>query len=242
MGKFRYQQGASATSPRRNEIWLVVDRDKKHDVKHQQFDNSVQGGTRVCIVVSNDIINTQSKDVEIVYTTTKHKTDIPTHFHVDSTPEPSIVLCEQVVTVPKKNLVRCYGSLSMKEKTELDRCLKISLDLYKTDVRNKEKQKSGKIPRRNEIWDIKDGKQCVIISNNTGNTYSPIVEIVYLTEEKAVTPTHFKTESNSESESLTGLCNRIMTIAKSDLVKRQRELTENEVARINRCIKISLAM
>lgn len=118
-------------TPRRGEIWLAIDREKKHNGKEQDktYENSVQGGTRVCVVVSNDMGNLHAPVVEIVYTTTKQKNDLPTHFPVKSTPEPSTVLCEQIMTVNKNDLKTYYGSLTMKEKCQLDRCLKISLGL-----------------------------------------------------------------------------------------------------------------
>lgn len=43
-------------TPRRGEIWLIVDRDKKHDKneQNQEYDSSVQGGTRMGVIVSNN--------------------------------------------------------------------------------------------------------------------------------------------------------------------------------------------
>lgn len=114
--------------PRRGEIWLAIDRDDKDDGK-QKFDSSVQGGTRTCVIVSNNDGNTFSSVVEVVYTTTKNKTNLPTHFKVDSTPEPSTVLCEQIMTIPKKDLKKYYGTLFADEIPKLDRCLKVSLGL-----------------------------------------------------------------------------------------------------------------
>lgn len=90
---------------------------------------SVQKGTRPCIIVSNDIGNTYAPIVEIVYMTTADKPNIPTHFVTESAPRRSVVLCEQVMTVPKKDLREFYGKLTMKEKVQLDRCLRISLGL-----------------------------------------------------------------------------------------------------------------
>lgn len=123
---------APKRTPMRGEIWLVVDRDRKHDTNKEDvnaFGDSVQGGTRYCIVVSNNTGNYHSPVVEVVYVTTKLKNDLPTHFDVMSTPKPSTVLCEQVMTVSKKDLRQYYGTLTSDEIKELNKCLRISLGL-----------------------------------------------------------------------------------------------------------------
>lgn len=118
-------------NPRRGEIWLVIDRNEKHNGKEfeREFENSVQGGTRTCVIVSNNTGNMQSPNVEIVYTTTKKKSELPTHFFTESTPKPSTVQCEAVMTVSKNNLVKYYGTLTREEMSRLDKCLKISLGI-----------------------------------------------------------------------------------------------------------------
>lgn len=122
---------AMQKTPRRGEIWLAVDRDKKHNGREEEkvYKDSVQGGTRICIVVSNDTGNRHAPVVEVVYTTTRQKNELPTHFLADSTPEPSTVLCEQIMTVAKKDLTICYGALTANETSQLNKCLRVSLGL-----------------------------------------------------------------------------------------------------------------
>ena len=130
--KFRSQTGTTMYSnPRRGEVWLAIDRNEKHNGKEseREYENSVQAGTRTCIVVSNNTGNTHSPNVEVVYTTTKEKADLPTHFVTKTTPEPSIVLCEEIMTVSKKDLTKYYGKLGTVETEQLDKCLKVSLGL-----------------------------------------------------------------------------------------------------------------
>lgn len=117
--------------PRRLDIWLIVDRNPKHDgkVPSRQFCDTVQGGTRTGIIVSNNKGNTHSPNVEVVFTTTAEKIDLPTHFIVNSTPERSTVLCEEIDTVPKKNLIKYYGTLTKEEAEQLNSCLKVSIGL-----------------------------------------------------------------------------------------------------------------
>lgn len=130
--RYKPKTGAMiARTPRRGEVWLAVDRDKDHNGKESErkYDNSVQGGTRTCIVVSNNKGNTHSPNVEVVYTTTAKKNALPTHFITNTTPVESTVLCEEVMTVSKKDLTVFYGVLSREETTQLNKCLKISLGL-----------------------------------------------------------------------------------------------------------------
>lgn len=117
--------------PHRGDIFLIVDRDENHDKdnENQKYENSLEAGTRTCIVVSNNMGNTHSPNIEIVYTTTKKKNKLPTHFITESTPRRSTVMCEAVMTVPKTDLTKYYGALSPMEITRLNRCLRISLGL-----------------------------------------------------------------------------------------------------------------
>lgn len=129
MGR-RYRPGTQI-NPRRGEIWLAVDKNKKHNgnINEREYHNHEQGGTRTCVIVSNNTGNVYSPNVEIVYTTTKDKADLPTHFMAESTPELSTVLCEGVDTISKRNLVKCYGELDTAEMEKLNECLRISLGL-----------------------------------------------------------------------------------------------------------------
>lgn len=207
--------------PRRGEIWHIVDRDKTHNGREQNktFKNSVQGGTRFCIVVSNNTINSKSSEVEVVYTTTKKKNKLPTHFITRSTPETSVVLCEQVTTVAKKDLTDCYGILTMNEKIQLDRCLTISVGLHKRFILDRHTME----PKHGEVYGTTDNKSCVIVSNDIGNIHSPVVEVVYITEG----------EINDK---------QIMTIPKEELTEYHRTLTEDEKIQLDKCLKYSLGL
>lgn len=131
--RFRPQYGSAMNTkmPLRGEVWLVVDRKRDHNGKDEdrKFENNLTGGTRPCIVVSNNKGNMHSPNVEVVYTTKQDKAKLPTHFMTYATPVPSMVLCEEIHSVPKKNLTQYYDALSKQELEELNECLKISLDL-----------------------------------------------------------------------------------------------------------------
>lgn len=92
---------------------------------------SEQRAEHPAIIVSNDTGNKFSPVVEVVYLTTKRKTDIPTHVYINSAERPSIALCEQIVTVCKSRLERYIGSVTMSEMHRIDRALEASLGIHK---------------------------------------------------------------------------------------------------------------
>lgn len=57
-------------------------------------EGSEQRGGRPAVIVSNDKNNANSNTVEVVYMTTKPKTDLPTHVYIESALRPSTLLCE----------------------------------------------------------------------------------------------------------------------------------------------------
>lgn len=226
--------------PRHSEIWLAVDRYGRHAWDDKDaFTDSVQGGTRLCVVVSNDINNTYLPFVEVAYMTTKNKHDLPTHFMTEQAPEPSTVLCEQVTTISKKALTKYYGTLTQKEKIQMDMALQISLGLHKmSPVRHA----APETPKRGEIWRMAGKSElCVIVSNDVGNTYSPVVEVAYMAKgEKDAIPTHFVV--NKAARPSIVLCERIVTVAKKNLAECCGTLTQREKARLDNALKISLAL
>lgn len=238
-GQITYNPAASKM-PRRGEIWLAVDRYRRHAWDDKDaFADSVQGGTRLCIVVSNDVNNTYLPVVEVVYMTTKNKHDLPTHFMTSQAPEPSTVLCEQIATVSKKALTKYYGTLVQKEKAQLDNALGISLGLHKMGP---VRRAAPGTPRRGEIWRVAGGQDlCVIVSNNVGNAYSPVVEVVYMAvKQDPALPTHFAVDKTAKPS--VALCERIATIAKKDLAECCGRLTQKERALLDDALKVSLAL
>lgn len=101
--------------------------------------------------------------------------------------------------------------------------------------------------RRGDIWFIDYEKSngseqhgtrpAVIVSNDTGNYYSPIVEVVWLTTaDKKMLPTHVRLGNSL------ALCEQIHTVDKSRLLSLQRICTEKEMKHINRALMISLGI
>lgn len=241
----KHKKAVINQTPHRNEIWMAVDYDKKHNYKKEakdlEYNNSVQRGTRLCIVVSNDEINNHGSTVEIVYVTTKRKNELPTHFITESTPRLSTVLCEQIITVPKRKLIKYYGELyTQKEIDILNNCLAVSIRKSYPYKSKQQKNKLHRIPCQYEVWwDYKKDKHCIVVSNDVGNYFAPVVEIVYIKEgEKNQNPAHFITYILQKPSLV--LCDAITTIPKKNLKTYYGTLTQKEKNQLDKCLKVSL--
>lgn len=110
-------------SIRRGDIYWI------EQSKYRPTVGSVQKPGRPGIVVSNDANNTCSLTLEIVYLTGKPKKCLPTHCAINSSPRPSIALCEQIQTISDEQLRDYIGHCTDEEMEEIDRCIAISLGL-----------------------------------------------------------------------------------------------------------------
>lgn len=90
---------------------------------------SEQSGMRPAVIVGNDMGNLHSPVVIVVYTTTQPKTTLPTHVTINSLPQRSVVLCEQICTVSKERLDRYIGRVTKSEMEKIDEALSISIAL-----------------------------------------------------------------------------------------------------------------
>ena len=102
--------------------------------------------------------------------------------------------------------------------------------------------------RRGDIWLIDYEKSsgseqhgvrpAIIVSNDIGNNYSPIVEVVWLTTaDKKELPTHVRINGCG-----TALCEQIHTVDKSRLIDFKKICTDKEMMHINRAMMISLGI
>jgi mRNA interferase MazF len=92
-------------------------------------EGSEQRADRPAVIVSNDKNNEHSDVVEIVYMTTKPKTDLPTHVFTRSALQPSTILCEQVNSISVKRIGTWIGELTVNELAAVDTALAISLGI-----------------------------------------------------------------------------------------------------------------
>ena len=104
---------------------------KKGDVLFVDFgeqEGSVQKGKRYAIVVSNNVGNKYSTTIMVVPTTTKKKANLPTHFNTRIERD-STILCENIMTISKDQVIRKYNTLSNDDIKKLNHCLKIAMTL-----------------------------------------------------------------------------------------------------------------
>lgn len=100
-----------------------------------------QGGIRPVLVVQNEIANNNSNTVTIVpFTDTEHKkTKLPTHLSIKPTSKNrllknSTALCESISTINKTRILKdTYGRLNEATMKEIDKRIKIHLDMFKED-------------------------------------------------------------------------------------------------------------
>lgn len=84
------------------------------------------------------------------------------------------------------------------------------------------------------------GRPGVIVSNNIGNEKSEIVQVVYLTsQEKTPMPTHTEVVCKLPS---VAICEQVCTVSKKRLGDYIKTCTDDEMRRIDECLRISLAL
>lgn len=104
---------------------------------------------------------------------------------------------------------------------------------------------------RGEIWFVEfrggnkgseqdSGRPAIIVSNDKGNEYSNMVEVVYLTSvDKKPLPTHVDIMCRVPS---TALCEQIHSVSKERLLNYTRTLTAEEMQEIDKALMISLGL
>lgn len=84
------------------------------------------------------------------------------------------------------------------------------------------------------------GRPAIVVSNDMGNKYSSMVEVVYLTsQEKKPLPTHVEVICQVPS---TALCEQICSVSKERLSSFVRTCTDAEMKKIDEALMISLGI
>lgn len=94
---------------------------------------SEQKSNRPGIVVSNDLANKHSPNVEMVFLTSQEKKPLPAHVEILAK-VPSIALCENIQTVSKERLGDFIKSCTTSEMKKIDEALLISLGIKSQDL------------------------------------------------------------------------------------------------------------
>lgn len=93
---------------------------------------------------------------------------------------------------------------------------------------------------------VQSGKRPVlIVSNNAGNTYAPIVSVVPLTSQlrKHRLPTHVRIKEAGLLRESLALCEQILTLDKSSLIRPIGMITNDDTrAALHRAMAIQLGM
>lgn len=93
------------------------------------YTGSEQNGGRPGVIVSNDVGNKHSPNVEVVFLTSREKKPMPTHVEV-LCKVPSTALCENIQTVSKERLDNFIRSCSTSEMKNIDNALLCSLGIH----------------------------------------------------------------------------------------------------------------
>lgn len=83
-------------------------------------------------------------------------------------------------------------------------------------------------------------RPAVIVSNDTGNKFSSMCEVVYLTtKDKKPLPTHVEVMARIPS---TAMCEQITSVSQDRLTEYIRTCTDEEMAAIDRALMVSLGL
>ena len=91
----------------------------------------------------------------------------------------------------------------------------------------------------------KGKRPCVVISNNRGNGFSPVLTVLSVTSpQKAVIPTHVEIEKSKENgltydKSLV-LAEQVRTVSKERIIRKLGSLSEEDMNKVNDAIMVSL--
>ena len=85
------------------------------------------------------------------------------------------------------------------------------------------------------------GRPAVVVSNDTGNLYAPVIEVVYLTTSiKKPMPTHVEIQSALRPS--IALCEQIHTVDKERVGDYAGQLTADELRSIDNALRVSLGL
>ncbi|WP_415276537.1 type II toxin-antitoxin system PemK/MazF family toxin [Clostridium perfringens] len=91
----------------------------------------------------------------------------------------------------------------------------------------------------------KGKRPCVVISNNRGNGFSPVLTVLSITsQQKAAIPTHVEIEKSLENgltydKSLV-LAEQVRTISKERVIRKFGTLSEDDMQKVDKAIMKSL--
>lgn len=96
---------------------------------------SEQKGIRPVVIVQNDIGNRYSATTIVAAITSRLKSNMPTHVHIENEnlPKRSVVLAEQIRTIDKSRLLERVGCLDEQEIKDMNTALAVSVGVNNTE-------------------------------------------------------------------------------------------------------------
>lgn len=88
---------------------------------------SVQGGKRPCLIISNNLNNQHSPTINIIPMTSKNKNNLPVHYKFKINGIVNTLLVEQITTIPKSFVENYIGTMSKESLSKIQTCLIIQL-------------------------------------------------------------------------------------------------------------------
>ena len=135
-----------------------------------ESNGSVQAGLRPCVVVSNKMCNEYSPVISVVALTSRVKRGLPTHIYLSpyatSLKTKSIALCEQILTINKKQIKGYVFQLESKYIQLIDTGLMRQLELENKNYKDDNDKFEVKEIERAEKFDFEYAEE--IISNIDG--------------------------------------------------------------------------
>lgn len=110
---------------KRGELWWA---------KFNPVIGSEQGGIRPCVIIQNNISNEYSPTIIVSLITSKTQTkkyvsNVPLPANESKLKKESTMLLNQIRTIDKKRLIKKISSLTPEKMKQVDKAIKISLDL-----------------------------------------------------------------------------------------------------------------
>ena len=101
---------------------------------------SEQKGIRPVVIVQNNIGNFHSATTIVAAITSRLKSNMPTHVHIEneSLPKKSVILAEQLRTIDKSRLLERIGFLNEQDIQKLNAALAVSVG-----IQNNERKPDG---------------------------------------------------------------------------------------------------
>ncbi len=110
-----------------------IERGQIYNIYPTRLADDYMRGVRIGVVVSRTDANVDSDCVEVVFLTTAHGDDLPTHVRITSTELIYIAHAERITTVEKERLGKLLGEVTATELLAIERAMAISLGLERTE-------------------------------------------------------------------------------------------------------------